>query len=175
MTRGRAGTMTHDYKRNGTTDLFAAMNVATGEVLYDTRRSHSAKDVLAFFKLIDLHVPKDLKIHVVLDNLSAHKAPPVADWLAHPRRARWHLHFTPTSSSWLNLVEGWFSQLTKRRLQRGVFNSVDALIEAIETWAEHWNDDPKPFIWTKTAEAILTRTRRARAALTTSANAATDH
>lgn len=172
---GRAGTMTHDYKRNGTTDLFAAMNVATGEVLYDTRRSHAAKDVLAFFKLIDLHVPKDLEIHVVLDNLSAHKAPPVADWLAHPRRARWHLHFTPTSSSWLNLVEGWFAQLTKKRLERGVFNSVDALIEAIETWAEHWNDDPKPFIWTKTAEAILARTRRARAALPTSANAATDH
>jgi transposase len=175
MKPGRAGTMTHDYKRNGTTDLFAAMNVATGEVLYDTRRSHRAKDVLAFFKLIDLHVPKDLEIHVVLDNLSAHKAPPVADWLAHPRRARWHLHFTPTSSSWLNLVEGWFSQLTKRRLERGVFDSVDALIEAIETWAEHWNDEPKPFIWTKTAEAILSRTRRARTALNASVNAATDH
>ncbi len=95
MKRGRAGTMTHDYKRNGTTDLFAAMNVATGEVLYDTRKSHTAKDVLAFFKLIDLHVAKDLEIHVVLDNLSAHKAPPVAEWLAHPKRARWHLHFTP--------------------------------------------------------------------------------
>ena len=106
MIPGRAGTMTHDYKRNGTADLFAALNVATGEVLYDTRRRHSAKDVLAFFKLIDLHVAKDLEIHAVLDNLSAHEAPPVADWLAHPKRARWHLHFTPTSSSWLNLVEG---------------------------------------------------------------------
>ena len=133
MTKGRAGTMTHDYKRHGTTDLFAAMNVATGEILCDTRKHHTAKDVLAFFKLIDLHVPKDLEVHVVLDNLSAHKAPPVAEWLAHPKRARWHLHFTPTSSSWLNLVEGWFSLLTKRRLQRGVFHSVDALIEAIET------------------------------------------
>ena len=175
MKRGRAGTMTHDYKRNGTTDLFAAMNVATGEVLYDTRKSHTAKDVLAFFKLIDLHVAKDLEIHVVLDNLSAHKAPPVAEWLAHPKRARWHLHFTPTSSSWLNLVEGWFSLLTKKRLQRGVFNSIDALTEAIELWTEHWNDDPKPFIWTKTAEAILTKQRRARAALTASANSATHH
>jgi len=175
MKRGRAGTMTHDYKRNGTTDLFAAMNVATGEVLYDTRKSHTAKDVLAFFKLIDLHVAKDLEIHVVLDNLSAHKAPPVAEWLAHPKRARWHLHFTPTSSSWLNLVEGWFSLLTKKRLQRGVFNSIDALTEAIEVWTEHWNDDPKPFIWTKTAEAILTKQRRARAAVAASANSATHH
>jgi len=175
MTKGRAGTMTHDYKRHGTTDLFAAMNVATGEVLYDTRDRHSARDVLAFFKLIDLHVPQHLEVHVVLDNLSAHKAPPVAKWLADPRRARWHLHFTPTSSSWLNLVEGWFSLLTKRRLQRGVFTSVDNLIEAIETWAEHWNDDPHPFVWTKTAEAILTKARQARTALTASVNAATHH
>lgn len=175
MTKGRAGTMTHDYKRHGTTDLFAAMKVATGEVLYDTRKRHTAKDVLAFFKLIDLHVPKDQEIHVVLDNLSAHKAPPVAEWLAHPRRARWHLHFTPTSSSWLNLVEGWFSLLTKRRLQRGIFNSLEALTEAIETWAEHWNDDPKPFVWTKTAEAILTKARRARAAMNASATTATHH
>lgn len=172
---GRAGTMTHDYKRHGTTDLFAAMNVATGEVLYDTRRRHTADDVLRFFKLIDLHVPRDLDIHVVLDNLATHKAPPVANWLAHPRRARWHLHFTPTSSSWLNLVEGWFSLLTKRRLQRGVFTSVGALVEAIETWAEHWNDDPHPFVWTKTAEAILAKARRARETLAASVNPATDH
>ena len=88
--------MTHDYKRHGTTDLFAALNIATGEVLYDTKKRHTAKDVLAFFKLIDLHVPCDLEIHVVLDNLSAHKAPEVTGWLAHPKRARWHLHFTPT-------------------------------------------------------------------------------
>jgi transposase len=175
MKKGRAGTMTHDYRRHGTTDLFAAMNVGTGEVLYDNRKSHTAKDVLTFFKLIDLHVPKDLEIHVVLDNLSAHKAPTVAKWLADPKRARWHLHFTPTSSSWLNLVEGWFSLLTKRRLQRGVFNSVDALIEAIETWAEHWNAHPKPFIWTKTAEAILAKARRARTAVDASIKAATDH
>jgi DDE superfamily endonuclease len=94
--------MTHDYKCNGTTDLFAALNVGTGEVLTATRKS---TDVLAFFKWIDLHVDPDLEIHVVLDNLSAHKAPPVVNWLAHPKRARWHLHFTPTSSSWLNLVD----------------------------------------------------------------------
>jgi transposase len=158
--------MTHDYKRNGTTDLFAALNVGTGEVLYDCKKGHSAAEVLRFFKLIDLHVPRDLEIHVVLDNLSAHKAPPVAKWLAHPRRARWHLHFTPTSSSWLNLVERWFNELTRRRLRRGVFSSVSVLIDAIETWAEHWNDDPKPFIWHTPAQEIIAKVRRGRAALT---------
>ncbi len=171
---GRAGTMTHDYKRHGTTDLFAAMNVATGEVLYDTRTSHKSTDVLQFFKLIDLHVAKDLDIHVVLDNLSAHKAPPVAKWLADPKRERWHLHFTPTSSSWLNLVESWFSILTERRLRRGAFTSVDHLIVEIETWAEHWNDDPKPFVWKKPAEEIIAKVKRGRAALA-SVKSATHH
>jgi transposase len=110
----------------------------------------------------------------VLDNLSAHKAPPVAEWLAHPKRARWHLHFTPTSSSWLNLVERWFNELTERRLRRGVFTSVPNLIEAIEFWAEHWNDDPKPFVWHKAAEEIITKVRRGRASLT-QVNSATRH
>ncbi len=174
MKPGRANTMTHDYKRNGTTDLFAASNVATGEVLYDTKPRHRAKEVLSFFKLIDLHVPGELDVHVVLDNLSAHKAPEVTKWLAHPKRARWHLHFTPTSSSWLNLVEGWFHLLTQRRLRRGTFNSVDALIEGIELWAEHWNDDPKPFIWHKTAAEIVAKVRRGRTALT-EAKSATHH
>jgi transposase len=175
MTQGRAGTMTHDYKRNGTTDLFAAMNVATGEVIYDTKPRHSANEVLAFFKFIDKSVPRHLKIHVVLDNLSTHKAPPVADWLAHPKQARWHLHFTPTSSSWLNLIECWFSLLTARRLKRGVFTSVDALTEAIGHWAEHWNKDPKPFIWKKTANEIITKVRRGRATLNVVTKTATDH
>jgi len=174
MKRGRGGTMTHDYKRNGTTDLFAAMNVATGEVIYDTRKSHKSTDVLRFFKLIDLHVPKELDVHVVLDNLSAHKAPPVRDWLADPKRARWHLHFTPTSSSWCNLVERWFAELTERRLRRGAFNSVAHLTEAIETWTEHWNDDPKPFVWKKPAEEIIAKVRRGRAALH-QIKSATDH
>jgi transposase len=172
---GRAGTMTHDYKRHGTTDLFAAMNVATGQVIYDTKPRHRAKEVLGFFKLIDLHVPRDLEVHVVLDNLSAHKAPEVAEWLAHPKRARWHLHFTPTSSSWLNLVEGWFNLLTERRLRRGTFSSVDELVEGIETWTEHWNDDPKPFIWTKTVNEIIAKVKRGRAALTTVTKSATHH
>ncbi len=166
MKPGRAGTMTHDYKRNGTVDLFAALNVGTGEVIYGTRKRHTASDVLAFFKLIDLDVPRDLDIHVVLDNLSAHKAPEVMTWLDDPKRARWHLHFTPTSSSWLNLVERWFKELTDRRLRRGAFSSVKALTEAIEIWADHWNDDPKPFIWHKAAEEIVEKVRRGRSSLT---------
>jgi len=172
---GRARTMTHDYKRNGTIDLFAALNVGTGEVLHQTRRRHTANDVLAFFRWIDLHVPRDLEVHVVLDNLSAHSAPPVAEWLAHPKRQRWHLHFTPTSSSWLNLVESWFAQLTNRRLRNGSFNSVAALTDAIETWASHWNDDPKPFVWHTPAKKIIAKVRRGRAALTHQTKSATHH
>ena len=172
---GRAQTMTHDYKRNGTLDLFAAMNVGTGEVLHLTRKQHTANDVLAFFRWIDLHVPKHLDVHVVLDNLSAHSAPPVTAWLEHPKRARWHLHFTPTSSSWLNLVEGWFAQLTNRRLRNGTFDSVAALTEAIDVWASHWNNDPKPFVWHKTANDIITKVRRGRAALNHQTKSATDH
>jgi transposase len=171
---GRAGTLTHDYKRHGTTDLFAALNIATGEVLYDCRKTHTGRDVLAFFKLIDLHVPRHLEVHVVLDNLSAQMGPEVTRWLDHPKRARWHLHFTPTSSSWLNLVEGWFKELTEHRLRRGVFSSVSDLIDAIELWAEHWNDNPKPFVWHTTAQQIIAKVRRGRAALT-QAKSATRH
>ena len=98
----------------------------------------------------------------LVDNLSAHKAPEVMEWLADPKRARWHVHFTPTSSSWLNLVERWFKELTDRRLRRGTFSSVPALVEAIEIWAEHWNDDPKPFIWHKAANDIIEKVRRGR-------------
>jgi transposase len=174
LTQGRAGTMTHDYKRNGTIDLFAALNIGTGEVIYGTRKQHTAKDVLAFFKLVDLDVPRDLDIHVVLDNLSAHKAPEVREWLAHPKRARWHLHFVPTSSSWLNLVERWFKELTDRRLRRGAFSSVKALTEAIELWTDHWNDDPKPFIWHKAADEIIEKVRRGRLKLH-QIKTATDH
>ncbi len=172
---GRARTMTHDYKRNGTVDLFAALNVGTGEVLHLTRRRHTANDVLAFFKWIDLHTPAHLDVHVILDNLSAHSAPPVTDWLAHPKRTRWHLHFTPTSSSWLNLVEGWFAQLTNRRLRTGAFTSVADLVDAIDLWAEAWNEDPCPFVWRKTADEIIAKVRRGRAALDTHTKSATDH
>ena len=157
--------MTHDYKRNGTTDLFAALNIATGEVITQCRKRHTAGDVLAFFKKIDKSVPRRLDIHVVLDNLSAHMAPEITDWLDDPKRNRWHLHFTPTSSSWLNLVERWFAELTHRRLRRGVFTSVNDLTDAITTWAEHWNDNPTPFIWHTPADEIIEKVRRGRAAL----------
>jgi transposase len=174
MKAGRAGTMTHDYKRNGTTDLFAAMNIATGEVLHACRKGHTGADVLRFFKQIDASVPRGLGVHVVLDNLSAHSTPEITKWLAHKDRRRWHLHFIPTSSSWLNLVEGWFKLLTDKRLRRGRFTSVDELTNAITTWAEHWNIDPQPFIWKATAEEIITKVQRGREALH-QINSPTDH
>jgi transposase len=174
LKRGRAATMTHDYKRHGTVDLFAAMNVATGQVHTHLRKGHAATDVLAFFKQIDTAVPRELDVHVVLDNLSAHKAPAITEWLAHPRRSRWHLHFTPTSSSWLNLIERWFKELTDKRLRRGVFTSVAELTDAITTWAEHWNTDPHPFVWKATAEDIITKVQRGRAVLH-QLKTATDH
>ena len=120
--------------------------MATGHVRNYTKARHSSKEVLAFFYVSDLHVAKDLEIHVVLDNLSAHNAEPVATWLAHPKRARWHLHFAPTNSSWLIFVESWFSQLTSRRLKKGTCSSVAQLEEKIGIWTEGWNEDPKPFI-----------------------------
>ena len=134
---GRAGTMTHHDKRNGTTDLFAAMNVATGEVLTYRQKGHTAKDVLRFFNQIDATVPHGLAVHVVLDNLSAHKAPEIQKWLSHKDRRRWHLHFTPTSSSWTNLIERWFKELTDRMLKRWVFTSVPQLETAILDGATH--------------------------------------
>ena len=165
MRPGRNRTMTHDYKRNGTIDLFAALNVATGEVLTQTRKRHTGNDVLAFFKWIDLHTPRHLDVHVILDNLSAHKSEPVRTRLAHPRRRRWHLHFTPTSSSWANLVEGWFSILTRKALKTRAFTSVEHLKDVIDHWAAHWNHDPQPLKWTKTADQIIAKVKRARTAL----------
>jgi transposase len=155
MKPGRGRTMSHDYKRNGTVDLFAALNIATGQVIHDTPRRHTGDDVLAFFKLIDLHVPRHLEVHVVLDNLSAHNAEPVQKWLAHPRRRRWYLHFTPTSASWLNMIEGWFSILTRTALTNTSFSSVAEVEAAIDLWASHWNDDPQPFVWTKTVDDYM--------------------
>ena len=139
--------------------------MATGEVTAQCRARHTGADVLAFFKLIDTQVPRSLDIHVILDNLSAHKAPEVTAWLEHPRRARWHLHFTPTSSSWLNLVERWFKELTDRRLRRGAFTSVPDLIAAITAWVQTRNADPKPFLWHAKAEDIIAKVKRGRAAL----------
>ena len=175
MKRGRAEAMTHDYKRNGTTDLFAALNVATGEVTYDFSDRHAGADVLRFFRQIDRQVPRGLDIHVVLDNLSAHKAPEVTAWMAKPRQKRWHLHFTPTSSSWLNLVEQWFRELTERRLRRGSFMSLEHLTTAITIWADAWNSDPKPFIWRAAAEQIIEKVARGRDALNRNTKSVSDH
>ena len=167
--------MTHDYRRHGTVDLFEAMNLATGEVLHDLRARHTGADVLAFFKWIGLHVPSDLDVRVVLDNLSAHKSDPVRKWLDHPRRARWHLHFTPTSPSWLNLIETWFSILTRRALTNTSFGSKRDLVEVIDTWTSFWNDNPEPFIWTTNAQDIIAKVRRGRTALNDVTNSATHH
>ena len=131
--------------------------------------------MLAFFKQIDKTVARDLAIHVVLDNLSADKTPAIAAWLAKPRQQRWQLHFTPTSSSWLNLIERWFRELTDKRLRRGSFCSVEHLITAITIWADAYNDDPKPFIWRAEADAILTKVRRGRDALDNNTKSTSDH
>jgi transposase len=165
LTPGRAGTMTHDYRRHGTTTIFAALDTATGRVLQHCQPRRRHQDFLFFLKLIDLHVPKHLDVHLVLDNLNTHSHEKVTRWLAHPKRARFHLHFTPTSSSWLNLIERWFKEITDRRIRRGSFRSVDELVAAIDHWSEHWNDDPKPFVWHRTAEEIIAKVRRGRAAL----------
>jgi transposase len=175
MKPGRAGTMTHDYKRNGTADLFAALDVATGGVLTDCRRRHTHDDFLAFLRLIDREIADDLDVHLVLDNLAVHKHADVRRWLDHPKRARFHVHFTPTSSSWLNLVERWFKELTDKRLRRGVFTSVKDLTDAIGLWAEHWNHNPHPFVWHKTAAEIIAKVKRGRVALDHLTKTATDH
>ena len=161
--KGRAGTMTHDYKRNGTTTLFAALNVLTGIIIGQCLPKHRNQEFLKFLKTIDKQVPKGLEIHLILDNYATHKHPNVKDWLnKHPR---FHLHFTPTSSSWLNLVERWFRDITDKAIRRGVFKSVPDLIEAIEKYLNANNKNPKPFIWTQSAEAILEKVKRGRVAL----------
>jgi len=176
MTPGRAGTMTHDYKRRGTTTLFAAMDIATAEVLTDYKPRHRNQEWLSFLKLIEGTVPDNLEIHLIADNYGTHKHENVTRWLEHPsRRDRWHIHYTPTSSSWLNLIERWFKELTDKRLRRDSFTSVQHLINAIELWTEHWNDDPKPFIWHKTAEEIIAKVQRGRVALDQITESATDH
>jgi transposase len=162
---GRAGTMTHDYKRHGTTTLFAALDVLTGNVIGKCFQRHRHQEFLRFLRMIDTQVPRKLQIHMIVDNYGTHTKPEVKAWLAkHPR---FHLHFTPTSSSWLNLVERWFRELTDKMIRRGVFHSVDDLMAAIEEYLRVHNDDPKPFVWTATAETILEKVRRGRVALQT--------
>ena len=163
MKKGRAGTMTHDYKRHGTTTLFAALNVLTGVVIGQCLPRHRHGELLKFLRLVDREVPKGLQIHIILDNYGTHNHPNVKEWLEkHPR---FHLHFIPTSSSWLNLVERWFREITDKAIRRGVFRSVPELIAAIEAYLNAKNADPKPFVWTASAEAILEKVRRGRVAL----------
>ena len=163
MKPGRAGTMTHDYKRNGTTTLFAALNVLTGVILGKCLPRHRNGEFLQFLRLIDRTIDKGLQVHLIVDNYGTHKHANVTAWLAkHPR---FHLHFVPTSSSWLNMVERWFRELTTKRLRRGSFVSVPELIAAIEDYITNHNDDPKPFVWTKTAEEIIEKVKRGRVAL----------
>ncbi len=163
MKPGRAGTMTHDYKRNGTTTLFAALDVLTGKVIGQCLPRHRNGEFLRFLRTIDRQVPKGLAVHLIVDNYGTHNHDNVKAWLAkHPR---FHLHFTPTSSSWLNLVERWFRDLTDKAIRRGVFRSVPELIAAIDEYLRAHNDDPKPFVWTATAESILEKVRRGRVTL----------
>jgi len=165
MKKGRGATMTHDYKRNGTTTLFAALDVLTGSVIGECLPRHRHSEFLKFLRIIDREVPNGLQIHLILDNYATHKHANVKQWLAkHPR---FHLHFTPTSSSWLNLIERWFGKLTDKAIRRGVFHSVPDLIGAIEQYLQASNTNPEPFTWTATTDAILEKVRRGRVTLET--------
>ncbi len=159
LKKGRATTMTHDYRRNGTTTLFAALDVKSGMVIGECMPRHRAKEFLAFLRRIDRAVLKPRDVHLVLDNHATHKTPEVQAWLEkHPR---FKLHFTPTSASWMNLVERFFAEITNRRIRRGSYESVDDLENAIYDYLLLHNKKPKPFVWTKSAQDILTRERRA--------------
>lgn len=163
MKKGRAGTMTHDYKRNGTTTLFAAMNVANGKIISECMPRHRHQEWLKFLKKIDAEVPSELDVHIILDNYSTHKHEKVKRWLK--RNPRFHMHFIPTSSSWLNLVERFFRELTDRMIRRGVFTSVEQLVKGVMDYIETRNQSPKPFIWTAKISDIVAKVERARAKL----------
>jgi transposase len=163
LKKGRAGTLTHDYKRNGTTTLFAALNILDGTVIGQCMDRHRHQEFTKFLRKIDRSTPVDL--HLIVDNYATHKHPEVVKWLE--RHPRFHLHFIPTSSSWLNLVERFFAEITRKRIRRGVFKSVLDLEVAIYRYLAEHNERPKPFVWTATAEKILDKVARARVALKT--------
>jgi transposase len=163
MYPGRCGTLTHDYKRNGTTSLFAAIDMLEGKIIAECMSRHRHQEWLKFLSRIDEQVPAELNIHLVCDNYGTHKHEKVKRWLKkHPR---FQIHFIPTSSSWLNLIERWFREITEKRIRRGVFKSVPELIEAIMTYIDCHNADPKPFVWSAKSEDILEKVARARATL----------
>jgi len=163
LKRGRAGTMTHDYKRNGTATLFAALNTLDGKVISLCQERHRHQEWLRFLRLVNDATPEHKQLHLIVDNYATHKHPAVQRWLK--RHKRFHLHFTPTSASWLNMVERFFRDLTVNRLRRGVFRDVMELVNAIDQYVDLHNEKPKPFIWTKSAEDILEKVKRSRTAL----------
>ena len=161
MKKGRCGTMTHDYKRHGTTTLFAALNVLDGRVIGECRSKHRHQEFLSFLRRLDREFPQETPLHLILDNYATHKQPKVRAWLEkHPR---FTLHFTPTSASWLNLVERWFRELTEKRVRRGSFQSVPDLIAAIEEYLAASNADPKPFVWHASVQSILDKIAKSKA------------
>ncbi len=163
LKKGRCGTMTHDYKRHGPTTLLAALNVAEGNVISTCLPRHRHTEWLTFLRLIDEQTPQDKALHLIADNYATHKHPKVQRWLK--RHPRFHMHFTPTNSFWLNLVERFFGELTTKRIRRGVFGSMPELIQAIEEFMTHHNTAPKPFVWTATVETIINKVARARKAM----------
>ena len=163
LKKGRCGTMTHDYKRNGITTLFAALSVLDGKVMGQCEGRHRHQEFLKFLRRLDREFPGDRELHLVLDNYGTHKTPAVQSWLQ--RHRRFVPHFIPTSSSWLNLVERWFRELTEKAVRRGAFASVPDLVQAIEAFLAAWNDNPRPFVWTAQLEEILKKIERARAKL----------
>ena len=169
LKKGRAATMTHDYKRNGTTTLFAALNVLDGQVIAQCQQRHRHIEWLKFLKQIDSETPMDKTLHLICDNYATHKHPKVQAWLE--KHKRFTMHFTPTSASWLNMVERFFRDISERRLRRGVFTSVQELITAIDDYVDHHNTNPKPFIWTKSARDILQKVIRANSRLSSKQNA----
>ena len=158
MKRGRLATMTHDYKRNGTTTLFAALNVLDGTVIGQNRQRHRHQEFIQFLNAVERQVPAEKSIHVVFDNYAAHKHAKVRAWLA--RHPRWAFHFTPTSCSWLNAVEGFFAKLTQRRLKHGVFHSLVDLQQAINAFIQTHNAKPKPLVWKADPKAIIAAAKR---------------
>ena len=168
LKKGRAQTMTHDYKRHGTTTLFAALNTLDGQVIATCMSQHRHQEWLRFLRIIDQQTPADREVHLIADNYATHKHPKVKRWL--DRHQRFHVHFTPTSASWLNMVERFFRDLTHRRLRRGVFHSVSELESALQTYIAQHNQNPKPFIWTAKASDILEKVKRGQATLNKSAS-----
>jgi transposase len=163
LKKGRCGTMTHDYKRNGTTTLFAALEVAEGKVIGQCYARHRHQEFLKFLQRLDAEFPAEIRLHVVMDNYGTHKHPRVRRWFK--RHDRFIPHFVPTSSSWLNLVERWFGELTGKRIRRGVFVNVEELQKAIEEFLAAWNSNPKPFVWTATVDSIVEKLQRCKQTL----------